>query len=228
MRVRRTAWSGRLLGAGGWGSTLAEALLYLSAALGLLLGTAAAAAAQDTSSVGDTAVATDTARQVSADHWPRVTGQLTDRRTGQAIAGATLQFADLDASALSDSAGRFVLPRVPPGTHELRIQHVAYGTRTVDVTVRADVTTRLRLELEPEAVEVEPIEVRVDFQPEYLEEEGFYDRRERGWGLFLDPAELDQLVGGVEIYPHGNGAPTFAMEESLYNTTVVVIWTERW
>lgn len=282
-----TVWNGRLLGARGWRSTVAGTLLYMSAALGFLFGAAAPAAAQDTVARPDTVPERDAATEVSPEHWPRVAGRLTDRSTGEPIAGATLRFVDLDASAVSDTAGRFVLPRVPPGTHELTIRHVAYGTRTVDVTVRADVTTRLRLELEPEAVELEPIEVEVEFRPEYLQEEGFYERMERGWGNHLDPERADRLfgpmasfegratllkvlntefampsavidrrrscarpsgwavfvdrrpeefysvlgqlrgeeVGAVEVYPHGHGAPAWAMTPGC---GILVIWTERW
>ncbi len=194
---------------------------------GLLLCLPGAVSAQDTIAAGDTAAlrdtspAADTISEVAPEHWPRVMGRLTDATTGEPIAGATLRLAELDVSAVSGSGGRFVLPRVPPGTHEMEIRHVGYGTRTVGVTVRADVTTRLQLRLEPEAVEVEPIEVRVEFRPEYLQDEGFYERMERGWGNYVDPEHADELFGStVKFDGRGDLLEVVSAEFSMPTRTI--------
>lgn len=96
----------------------------------------------------------------------------------------------LERGAATSVSGAFSFSSVPPGDYELRVRHLALGERTVAVRVEARATTRLTLRLEPRPIAVAPLDVLVEseIRPLFLERRGFYDRRERGWGTFFDPA----------------------------------------
>jgi len=49
--------------------------------------------------------------------------------------------------AVTDETGRFELPKVPPGTYQMRLWHEALGTREATVTVTSDVPVRMDFEL---------------------------------------------------------------------------------
>ncbi len=138
------------------------------------------------------------ARQETPEAASRVIGRLTDEVDGTPIEGALVTIEPAGRQAVTDSAGAFALGDVPPGRYELRIRHIAYGTRSLPVEVRAGMTTSLSLRLAPEAIALDPLEVRVEarFRPRYLEERGYYERRERGWGTFFDPVDVERWSTG--------------------------------
>jgi carboxypeptidase family protein len=55
-----------------------------------------------------------------------VTGRVVDRNTGQPVAAARVEFWDRRLSAYSDTAGRFTIAGVPPGTHAVRVTRIGY------------------------------------------------------------------------------------------------------
>lgn len=123
-----------------------------------------------------------------------VAGRLLDDGTGRAIAEATVRLPALDRGAVTDSRGRFRIDSVPPGEHELRIGHVRYGESTIGVSVPEGRTVALELRIPPQAIELEPVEVRVErtIRPRYLENRGFYERMERGWGHHFSPEFFEE------------------------------------
>ena len=52
--------------------------------------------------------------------------------------------------AVTDQAGRYELPQVPPGSYRLRMWHEAVGVRTKNITVPATGSLTVDLELNPE------------------------------------------------------------------------------
>jgi hypothetical protein len=121
-----------------------------------------------------------------------VAGQLRDSETGQPISGATVSVPGTDRTALTDRDGRFSLPQVPVGSHEFVIQHLAYGEPRIPVAVRDGQVTHVAATLEPRAIAVEPISVKISMRPVWLESRGFYHRQERSLGQFVTPEMIEQ------------------------------------
>jgi hypothetical protein len=116
-----------------------------------------------------------------------VRGQLLDSETDDPISGAVVSIRDSELSALSDANGNFTVRGVPIGSREVVIQHVAYGEPRVGVTVDPGSDRFLSVRLEPRAIAVAPIEVEVSNRPEFLVENGFYDRKDSNLGQFVTP-----------------------------------------
>ena len=121
-----------------------------------------------------------------------VSGTLIDDASEQPISGATIRIPGTAAEGLTDSGGRFRLPEVPVGMHELVVQHVAYGRPTVDVAVVQAMSTHMAIRLERRAIAVEPIAVKVSARRKWLEDNEFYYRLERQLGSFVTPEEIDR------------------------------------
>lgn len=124
----------------------------------------------------------------------RIEGRVTDE-TGSGIADVAVSAVGQEGiGALSGWQGTFVLMGVAPGTVELRFSRLGYAEMTATVEVEPGVTTRLGVQLTPEAIELDAIDVRVrGDSPLYLEGNGFYRRSERGFGLQLTRERLDAL-----------------------------------
>jgi hypothetical protein len=126
----------------------------------------------------------------------RIVGWIRDAGTGEPVAEAALTLEPSGRRALTDGEGRFEIPEAPAGQGELTIHHIGYGDRTVDVDVPPELTVSLDIELPPTAVELEPIDVRVEstVRDPYLEDRGYYDRKRRGdrlgMGEFLDGRDI--------------------------------------
>ena len=54
----------------------------------------------------------------------------------------------------------------------------------------------LLLRLQPEAIPLDPLNVEIEGRPARLVESGFYERLEKGWGTFFDPAALARNQAG--------------------------------
>jgi hypothetical protein len=70
---------------------------------------------------------------------PALRGTISDEATGEPITGALVELLDVARRTYSDTAGRFELSDVPPGSHDLRVSRLGYASRTVDVLLPAGV-----------------------------------------------------------------------------------------
>lgn len=75
-----------------------------------------------------------------------VTGQITDGANGLPIAGATVTIQQVaDATAISDSLGKFAFPAVPAGNYTMTAAAAGYSARAVEIPVRSGMTTNTGL-----------------------------------------------------------------------------------
>lgn len=89
-----------------------------------------------------------------------IAGKILSAGTQQPIAGAAVAVKETGRGGVTDSAGAFSIPGVPPGSHTLEVRHVGYHSGAVpDVIVRPARTTSLQVELEPAAMELEGITI---------------------------------------------------------------------
>lgn len=86
-----------------------------------------------------------------------VTGSVVAATTGQPINGVQIAIDDPAIGVLSNANGRFVLTRVPAGTHTLQAVHVGYATGSQEVTVTAGGTATVEFRLEVSAVALDEI-----------------------------------------------------------------------
>ncbi len=75
-----------------------------------------------------------------------VRGTVTDRRSGEPLAGVTVARTDTGRAVTTDASGRFSL-RLAPGTHDLALSRFGYADTTSRQRVRADRYTDVPLEL---------------------------------------------------------------------------------
>ena len=118
-------------------------------------------------------------------------GRLVDATTRRPIAAATIDIPTADVQALSDPDGNFRLDDVATGSFEATVHHVAYGDPTFQVEIQDRRTAFVELRLTPTPVALEPISVRIDYRPQWLEGTGFYERVASHLGQFVTPEELE-------------------------------------
>ncbi len=115
-----------------------------------------------------------------------VVGVVTDQASGNPIPEVVVNVAGLGRVATTDGNGRFSLPELIPGRHDIVFSHLGYRERSEPITVEQDRVAKLQIVLAVDAIALDPIEVTVDRQDKNLQSVGFYQREEDGWGDFLD------------------------------------------
>jgi hypothetical protein len=96
-------------------------------------------------------------------------GSVTDRRTKEGLAGATVHVAGTTLGVSTDTSGRFTLPAVPPGLYLLEVRLLGYQPFTLtDVVVTPGKTTGANVELIESVLVGEGVTVSSGFfqQPE--------------------------------------------------------------
>jgi hypothetical protein len=134
---------------------------------------------------------------------------------GGLLPGANASIDDVDGSAEADGLGRFVLRRLPSGTHMLMVRRIGYFASRQPVALRNRDTVRVNVSM-TEATLLDTI--RVTASP-YLVPivDQIEERRRAGFGY---------LVGPEEIRRHGTfrsvfeGFPLVAVSGSTRNFTI--------
>lgn len=150
-----------------------------------------------------------------------VTGRLLDRASGDEISNATIFFLSATDTAEviwrgeAARSGRFRSGPIPVATYELRVEALGFPTLQQEIEFTGGGEIDLRIELVPEAVELEPLVVTARRQTR-LERNGFYDRRRLGMGRTRTREEIEALnpfrfsdifrtIPGVQVVPVGRG-----------------------
>ena len=123
-------------------------------------------------------------------------GEVVDGATGEPVASAMVSLIDADGqlsgSAVSDGQGRFRIPHPGRGrAYTLEVEHIGYGQSTGPVRFASGEEVRVEVELTTRAIELDPIVVR-ERRRGILANVGFYDRLERGLGLFIEREEIER------------------------------------
>ena len=88
-----------------------------------------------------------------------VTGRVTDKTSGQAIAGAQAAVVGTTLRAVTGQDGRYRLVNVPPGAATIRIAFIGYGSVTQTVTVTAGTSVEVDAALAQVAVGLDAVVV---------------------------------------------------------------------
>ena len=105
------------------------------------------------------AVAGIGARPLHAQDTGTVTGTVVDAETGQLLDGVQVHIPALGIGVLSLDGGRYTLPGVPAGTHELRAELIGHFDWARSVTVSAGGIVSLEIRMEPSVLHIEGLVV---------------------------------------------------------------------
>lgn len=88
-----------------------------------------------------------------------ITGTVSDIATGQRLESALVALDGAEGGVLTNTDGRFVMPGVSPGSHELTVSVIGYAEGTVTVNVVAGETSVANVELNAQAIRVQDLVV---------------------------------------------------------------------
>ncbi|MGD2153888.1 MAG: carboxypeptidase regulatory-like domain-containing protein [Gemmatimonadales bacterium] len=113
-----------------------------------------------------------------------VLGRVLDDETGQPIETVEVRFVGEGENLVrvTDGEGAFLFPRVRPGTYEILLTHMAYGTHTDTIRIRSGELLEYEARVAMRPIELEPLRVTVarrSVSPMLL---GFYERMSMGGG----------------------------------------------
>lgn len=95
-----------------------------------------------------------------------IQGRVIDEATEQPLAGAVIELVQADLSAVTDSAGCFVIGHVGVGSHRVRASKTGYMRRVLSgVTVRRNDVTIVIIRLPAAALTLDDITVAADYFP---------------------------------------------------------------
>ena len=135
-----------------------------------------------------------------------VVGVVTDQTSGDPVPEVVVNVAGVGRVATTDDNGRFSIPELIPGRHDVVFSHLGYRERSESIEVERDRVARLQIALAVDAIALDPIEVTVDRRDMNLESVGFYQREEDGWGDFLDREYIEnwnpiELTSALTRFP---------------------------
>jgi hypothetical protein len=139
---------------------------------------------------------------------------VVDASTGASVAGAMIRLHPLPLGGLSGEQGRASLREVPPGRYEVRVDHIAYASFDGILEVGNRAAEEFEIPLQPTAIAMEPLEVKITGRDPYLLGTGFYDRM-----ATLDEGEFYDYW---DIEPYYSLA-TFTMFKDFIRSDVDVI-----
>jgi len=88
-------------------------------------------------------------------------GRVIDRQSGQGVRDATVVLEGRDTTSIrvTDERGLFRFPAVNGGEYRVTVTHIAYGRHTESVVVEPDVVVALRVVVDAQAIELDPLVV---------------------------------------------------------------------
>ena len=96
---------------------------------------------------------------VQAQSVGTITGTVTDAASGEKLEVVQVHIPTLKLSAVSDVQGRFTIPNVPSGMHELKADLIGYASATAVITVTAGETVTVALQMNPSALYLDEVVV---------------------------------------------------------------------
>ncbi|MDX1396282.1 MAG: carboxypeptidase regulatory-like domain-containing protein [Gemmatimonadota bacterium] len=109
---------------------------------------------------------------------------VADQGTGQPVEGATVDLSPIPVGGITNEHGRVAFRAIPPGDYELTVRHIGYAERVEPISLDEEQLAEMRIELQTQAIALEPIEVQVTGRDPYLLTNGFYERKLSMEGYF--------------------------------------------
>ena len=83
----------------------------------------------------------------------KVRGTITDATNGDVLPGSNVIFKEFSIGAAADFEGEYIVFAVPVGTHTMTVSYLGYNQKDIEVTVVANRTLELNVELDPLVIE---------------------------------------------------------------------------
>ena len=78
-----------------------------------------------------------------------LTGVVTDKTSGEKLAGVTIRLNDTDQKIYSDSKGEFNLKGIAPGTYKVKVNFISYKEKEMSVKITLVKNDKLTIQLTP-------------------------------------------------------------------------------
>lgn len=179
----------RLSKPGSRGSVAVRSGTVLALTVAGLAGLAGAAAGQEPEG-GDRAAVE------AADSTATLRGRVVDTRTLEPAGAARVVVKWRDRTAVADGEGRFRFDGLDPGRVTLEVTYLDWPPLEREVPLPTGGTVEVRLEIGPEVVHLDELEITVTDRPDGPLE-WFAHRVDRGWGKVIGRAELE--ASGSEL-----------------------------
>ncbi len=131
-------------------------------------------------------------RTVGAQRLVAVKGIIREDSTLVALPNAEVRFVTLGRGTLTDSAGRFLLPDLPAGSHRLLVRRVGYQPLEAMADLAPIDTLELTLHLTPVPTRLATLESRGTTPSPPARFREFEERRRGDHGAFLTREDLDR------------------------------------
>lgn len=117
-----------------------------------------------------------------------IRGIVLDARTERPVVGATVALTAGGVVAVTQDEGAFLLPVGGAGRFVVETSHVAYAVRTDTIHLSEGRNAVVQILLVETAIELPPI--TVETHSTRLEDAGFFQRRDRGGGVFITREDI--------------------------------------
>lgn len=95
-----------------------------------------------------------------AQNLGKIAGTIRDAQSGETLIGANVRIEGTTRGAATNADGEYFILQVEPGTYTLVTSYIGYHEKTIrNVVVEADLTTRIDVEMESQAIEAPELEV---------------------------------------------------------------------
>jgi len=124
-----------------------------------------------------------------------MTGTVREDSTGRPLSGVEVVVEGLDRRAVTDVNGRYSLDRLSPGSYVALFRKIGYRPVREALRIRSGDTAWVNIMLVATAVEIAPVEVKApdNRTKPRIESNGFEERRNMGFGKFIDSTTLRRL-----------------------------------
>jgi hypothetical protein len=119
-----------------------------------------------------------------------ITGRVFDAGTGEPVPSAQVLLVSLGRQTLTADDGSFALRGLSAGTRILETRRVGYAPRRDTLQLGDGQSLRVELALRVEATTLPPVAVEATPRRPHLG--GFWDRRDRGMGIFFTRDEIER------------------------------------
>ncbi|MBC7186125.1 MAG: TonB-dependent receptor [Calditrichaeota bacterium] len=96
---------------------------------------------------------------LTSSAFAQVTGLVVDHTTGRPLAGANVSVVPGELGTATDEGGRFALPKLPAGTHQIRVSYMGYEPQLLTVRITEGGAQNLSVRLVPTVIELEEVMV---------------------------------------------------------------------
>ena len=100
---------------------------------------------------------------VKAGTTGKLTGQVTDERTGEPLPFVNITLEGTTIGAATDLEGKYVILNIQPGKYNVKFQYLGYQTKIMsEVNISIDLTTRIDITLAEATVEIGEVIVQAE------------------------------------------------------------------